>query len=169
MGVTIFTLQRSRAKELLQGAEKTRFHRRGCQQQAPLRRRRRGASIDDAMRVGYLAALVAVVALGQDSSKSHVQIDIRDYGSVVVELEDRMVATTVENFLSYVDEEYYDGLIFHRVIREFMIQGGGYDQDFVKQETKDPIPLEATSLNSTLRWLPREETIARPNVRVATD
>ena len=161
MGVTIFTLQRSRAKELLQGAEKTRFHRRGCQQQAPLRRRR-GASIDDAMRVGYLAALVAVVALGQDSSKSHVQIDIRDYGSVVVELEDRMVATTVENFLSYVDEEYYDEfgerILFteeHDLEEDFEFSDAGCHDEEEKRRRRD-IPVR---LDPAIRYMEEETAI----------
>ncbi|KAK7235629.1 Cupin superfamily protein [Aureococcus anophagefferens] len=50
-------------------------------------------------------------------------MDVKNYGSVVIELEDTKVPTTVDNFLSYVDDEYYDELVFHRVIKGFMIQG----------------------------------------------
>ncbi|EGB07152.1 hypothetical protein AURANDRAFT_28252, partial [Aureococcus anophagefferens] len=70
-------------------------------------------------------------------------MDVKNYGSVVIELEDTKVPTTVDNFLSYVDDEYYDELVFHRVIKGFMIQGGGYDRQYEKQPTNDPIPLEA--------------------------
>ena len=77
------------------------------------------------------------------SEKTYVQMDVKNYGSVVIELEDSKVPTTVDNFLSYVDDEYYDELVFHRVIKGFMIQGGGYDRQYEKQPTNDPIPLEA--------------------------
>ena len=77
------------------------------------------------------------------SEKTYVQMDVKNYGSVVIELEDTKVPTTVDNFLSYVDDEYYDELVFHRVIKGFMIQGGGYDRQYEKQPTNDPIPLEA--------------------------
>ena len=77
------------------------------------------------------------------SEKTYVQMDVKNYGSVVIELEDTKVLTTVDNFLSYVDDEYYDELEFHRVIKGFMIQVGGYDRQYEKQPTNDPIPLEA--------------------------
>ena len=52
-------------------------------------------------------------------------MDITDYGSVTIELVDDQTPVTVANFLEYVDLDFYDGLIFHRVIDSFMIQGVG--------------------------------------------
>ena len=64
-------------------------------------------------------------------------------GRVVIELWADQAPITVENFLRYVDGELYDGLIFHRVIPGFMIQGGGFDEDMVEISTFDAIKNEA--------------------------
>ena len=64
-------------------------------------------------------------------------------GRVVIELWAEQAPVTVENFLRYVDGELYDGLIFHRVIPGFMVQGGGFDQDMVEISTFDAIKNEA--------------------------
>ena len=53
-----------------------------------------------------------------------VEIDVQDYGKIVIELYPDMAPITVKNFKKLVSEEYYDGLIFHRVIKDFMIQTG---------------------------------------------
>ena len=50
---------------------------------------------------------------------------------------------TVENFMTYVDDGYYDGTIFHRVIPDFMVQGGGFLPDMSEKETRDPIASES--------------------------
>ncbi|MBN2716231.1 MAG: peptidylprolyl isomerase [Deltaproteobacteria bacterium] len=67
---------------------------------------------------------------------------ITSAGAIVVALYGDAAPKTVANFLSYVQSGYYDGLIFHRVIPGFMIQGGGYDKDMAKVESGAPIPLE---------------------------
>lgn len=64
-------------------------------------------------------------------------------GIIDVELNESAAPITVANFLSYVDEGFYDGLVFHRVIDGFMIQGGGFTTDGVQKDTKDPIILES--------------------------
>lgn len=65
-------------------------------------------------------------------SKPRVKLEIgsegEHWGDIVLELEHEQTPQTTENFLKYVDDGYYDGTIFHRVIGHFMIQGGGYDQ-----------------------------------------
>ncbi len=64
-------------------------------------------------------------------------------GRIVVELYPEKAPRSVENFLAYVDAGYYADTIFHRVIPEFMIQGGGFTADLEKKATRDPIPNEA--------------------------
>ena len=66
-------------------------------------------------------------------------------GDIKVELLKNEAPITVENFLSYVNDGFYDGTIFHRVIPNFMIQGGGFTPDFVQKETKAPIKNEAAN------------------------
>jgi len=64
-------------------------------------------------------------------------------GDIVVELNAEKAPKTVENFLQYVRDKHYDGTVFHRVISNFMIQGGGFTPDLQQKPTKAPIPLEA--------------------------
>jgi peptidyl-prolyl cis-trans isomerase B (cyclophilin B) len=64
-------------------------------------------------------------------------------GDISLELFPEKSPKTVENFLQYVDEGFYDGSIFHRVIDGFMIQGGGFDQDYNRRETRDAVLNEA--------------------------
>lgn len=66
-------------------------------------------------------------------------------GDIVLELEAQSAPATVENFLSYVNEGFYDGTIFHRVIPNFMIQGGGMKEDMSEKATKAPIKNEANN------------------------
>ena len=63
-----------------------------------------------------------------------VIISVKDYGKIVVELMPDTAPETVANFKKLVSEKFYDGLIFHRVINGFMIQGGGFDKNFVQQD-----------------------------------
>lgn len=64
-------------------------------------------------------------------------------GDIELELDAEKAPISVENFLGYVDDERYDGTIFHRVINDFMIQGGGFDKYMQKVPTKKPIKNEA--------------------------
>lgn len=72
-------------------------------------------------------------------------------GSFSVELYPEKAPVTVANFLSYVDEGFYSGTLFHRVIAYFMIQGGGVDQSLKNKKTRDPIPSEADNGLTNLR------------------
>jgi peptidyl-prolyl cis-trans isomerase B (cyclophilin B) len=64
-------------------------------------------------------------------------------GRIVLELNAEKAPQTVANFLQYVREGFYDGVIFHRVIDSFMIQGGGMDENFKEKATRDAIENEA--------------------------
>ncbi len=64
-------------------------------------------------------------------------------GDIVIELNEDKAPVTVANFLSYVNDGFYNGTIFHRVIKNFMIQGGGFTQDFQQKTTKSAIKNEA--------------------------
>jgi len=64
-------------------------------------------------------------------------------GDMVIELNEEAAPVTVKNFLRYVEEGFYDGTIFHRVIPDFMIQGGGFTAEMVRKETHAPIVNEA--------------------------
>ena len=66
-------------------------------------------------------------------------------GAFTLELDADKAPVTVENFLSYVDDGFFDGLIFHRVIPGFMIQGGGMLPDMSQKKNKAPIKNEATN------------------------
>ena len=74
----------------------------------------------------------------------YAEIKVKNYGSIIVELDANTSPITVTNFLSLADSKFYDGLSFHRIIEGFMIQGGGYDQsgnkknaDTIKGEFKN--------------------------------
>ena len=58
-----------------------------------------------------------------------------NHGAIVIELDPERAPVTVANFLEYVDEGFYDGTLFHRVIKDFMIQGGGVDRDMRRKAT----------------------------------
>src|SRR5436190_7223430 len=66
-------------------------------------------------------------------------------GTITAELYPDKAPETVKNFLQYVDDKFYDGTIFHRVISTFMIQGGGFDQALTKKPNRAPIPNEAAN------------------------
>ncbi len=66
-------------------------------------------------------------------------------GNILIELYPDKAPVSVENFIAYVDSGFYNGTIFHRVIGNFMIQGGGFDKDLNRKETREPIINEATN------------------------
>jgi len=73
-----------------------------------------------------------------------VQFDTNK-GTIVIELNQEKAPLTVENFLSYVKSGFYDGVIFHRVIPNFMIQGGGFTPDMQQKPTQENINNEANN------------------------
>ncbi|MEZ5583845.1 MAG: peptidylprolyl isomerase [Candidatus Competibacteraceae bacterium] len=68
-----------------------------------------------------------------------------NFGPIVLELDEEKAPQTVDNFLQYARDGFYEGTIFHRVIDNFMIQGGGFSADYRKKPTRDPIANEANN------------------------
>ena len=66
-------------------------------------------------------------------------------GDIIVELDAENAPISTKNFIGYVNDGFYDGTIFHRVIADFMIQGGGMEPDMSQKKTKDPIKNEANN------------------------
>jgi len=84
-------------------------------------------------------------------------------GDIVIELLADKAPVTVENFLSYVDDGFYDGTIFHRVIGSFVIQGGGFTPDMVRKPTKQPIVNESDNGLSNKRGTIAMARLSDPN------
>lgn len=85
-----------------------------------------------------------------DENKPQVLLETSK-GNITLELNKEKAPITVKNFLSYVKEGYYDGLIFHRVIKDFMVQGGGLDAEMQPKKTKFAIKNEAQNGLKNLR------------------
>lgn len=88
------------------------------------------------------AGLLAISTAWAESPKPRVKI-ATSLGDIVVELAADKAPETVKNFLRYTDDKFYDGTIFHRVIKNFMIQGGGFDAKMTQKQTQAPIRNEA--------------------------
>jgi len=92
--------------------------------------------------LGLLIAFSSINHAGKTNPKVIMQTS---KGEITIELYADKAPVTIKNFLSYVDEKFYDGTIFHRVIKGFMIQGGGLTPDLQEKPTKPPIKNEATN------------------------
>lgn len=125
-------------------------------------------------RAGQLLVLISAVLLvttscadqsndspaqAQESSPNTVTLKT-NLGDIKLELDAEKAPLTVENFLSYARDGHYDGTIFHRVIQQFMIQGGGFEPGMRKKNTRPPIPNEA---NNGLLNEPYTIAMARTN------
>jgi peptidyl-prolyl cis-trans isomerase B (cyclophilin B) len=66
-----------------------------------------------------------------------------NYGDIMLELDHEKAPVTAQNFIDYVNSGHYDNTIFHRVIDEFMIQGGGFEPGMIQKKTRAPIANEA--------------------------
>lgn len=90
--------------------------------------------------IGFIAMISAASpVLAQEAVKVRFATSAGDF---VVEVYPDKAPKTVENFLQYVRDKHYDGTIFHRVIDNFMVQGGGYDARYVERKTRPPVAHE---------------------------
>ena len=89
-----------------------------------------------------IAAFFALAGVVASAANPQVEVDT-SVGTIKLELFPEAAPKTVDNFLKYVNAGHYNGTQFHRVIKGFMIQGGGYDNEFRERPTRPPIPIEA--------------------------
>ena len=131
--------------------------------------------------IGFLTSF----ALGQDpaektieekkpekslSAKEATVIVSTSLGEIHIELDSKSAPITVKNFLKYVDAKHYDGTIFHRIIGNFMVQGGGFketDGSFKKQPTNPPIKNESEKTPSNKRGTIAMARTSAPNSATA--
>lgn len=102
-----------------------------------------------------LLGLVSLILLfqAQLSQAANPKVKIEtNKGDIIVELYPDKAPKSVANFLDYVNTGAYDGTIFHRVIKDFMNQGGGFSTDYKKVETKEPVPNEAFNGLKNLKY-----------------
>jgi len=100
------------------------------------------------IRRSFLIALAgaALVASGfaPPAMAANPQVELQTTaGNIRIELFPDAAPKTVANFLDYVKAKYYDGTQFHRVIPNFMVQGGGFNAEFQQKPTRPPVPIEA--------------------------
>ena len=86
------------------------------------------------------ALLMSTSSFAESAPQVKFQTSLGDF---TVEVYPDKAPKTVENFLQYVKDKFYDGTIFHRVIGNFMVQGGGFTPAMQQKPTRDPVPLEA--------------------------
>jgi cyclophilin family peptidyl-prolyl cis-trans isomerase len=97
-------------------------------------------------RRAALAGLALAVIVGPALAEGAPQVKFQtSLGDFVVELNPEKAPKTVENFLQYVKAKHYDGTIFHRVISNFMVQGGGYTVKYDQKIMRPPVVLEANN------------------------
>lgn len=101
-----------------------------------------------------LCVMIACLGINTTAQTAPAKIQVSlmtSKGEMIVELDSAKAPLTVSNFLSYVNSGYYEGTIFHRVIKGFMIQGGGLTPDMNLKKTNDPVQNEANNRLSNRR------------------
>ena len=114
--------------------------------------------------IGILAVIAIVIIVSavflitRGAEENPIAVINTSMGTIRVELYQDKVPNTCENFINYANDGFYDGLVFHRVIDDFMIQGGGFYPNGTKKDTKDPIDLE---INEEVRHVDGAIAMAR--------
>jgi len=102
--------------------------------------------------LALILGLACMFASAADKIPAHPYVEIvTTEGNIILELDGRQAPITVGHFLKLVDSGFYDGLVFHRVIPGFMVQGGGYTPGLKSKETDDAIPNESGNGMSNIR------------------
>lgn len=104
------------------------------------------------MRQMMCAAVSLVLMSGcASAAENPVVVMETSMGTIKIQLDDEKAPITVKNFLKYVDDKFYDGTVFHRVIPTFMIQGGGFESGLKEKKTGETIKNEAPNGLSNVR------------------
>jgi len=123
-----------------------------------------------ARHLGHAAWLSACVLVGaptqaaDTAAMAPVRVALEtSEGRIVIELTADKAPKTVANFVQYVKDGFYDGTIFHRVIDQFMIQGGGFTPTMVEKPTRAPIPIESSNGLKNVRGAVAMARTSNPN------
>lgn len=112
------------------------------------------------MRVMLLSALFAFCATAVHAAEVVFQTS---KGEIRIEVDEANAPVTAENFLAYVRDGFYDGIIFHRVIPGFVVQGGGFESGMKERQTRAPIINEAGNGLKNLEYTLSMARTADPN------
>ena len=91
--------------------------------------------------LAILASFCLSIACAQAQETRHAKIQT-SMGDIIIELYPEEAPATVENFLAYAKSGHYDRTLFHRIVKDFVIQGGGYSRLYTERVTRGPIPYE---------------------------
>lgn len=108
----------------------------------------KGNAMNNMMKSKLLQVAFFILVLGLSTTASAAGQLVKlqtNMGDIVIELNQEKAPQSAANFLSYVNEGFYNGTIFHRVMDGFMIQGGGFTENYQKKGTKAPIQNEANN------------------------
>jgi peptidyl-prolyl cis-trans isomerase B (cyclophilin B) len=96
------------------------------------------------MKFAFISALSVLAAVAPVAAAENPKVIMEtSKGSLTIELYADKAPETVKNFLAYVDAGFYNGTVFHRVIPNFMVQGGGFTPDMQQKATRPPIKIES--------------------------
>ena len=98
------------------------------------------------MRLRQILISLFLISIHISVNAADIRVEMKtNLGNIVLELYPDKAPETVENFLKYIEEDFYKNTLFHRVISGFMIQGGGFDTAFKQKPTRPPIQNEAAN------------------------
>lgn len=122
------------------------------------------------MKRSFLLALAAGMLGAAESvaqDKNPIVIMETSMGTIKIELDQAKAPVTTKNFIDYVEAKHYDGLVFHRVIPKFMIQGGGFEPGMKERKTRAPIKNESSNGLANLRGTIAMARTSDPNSATA--
>src|SRR5262245_57396314 len=114
-----------------------------------------------------LCLVLLLIAPAQAQDRNPIVVMDTSLGKIRVELDPKAAPVTVKNFLDYVDAKFYDGTLFHRVMPDFMIQGGGLEPGLKEKRTKDPIKNESDNGLSNVRGAIAMARLPQPDTATA--